>query len=138
MRTCKRLQARQDKHGAQSNFESLHQLPRKNTFTNISLQMHGYFAYLLLLDPDTSMRKRKLSSIHSKRPTLKTTLMDHATRARGTKAPMWWPQRPDSDFSYATLKSKVITLDFHQRIKEISVCPGVSQSCSNFFRLTLM
>lgn len=56
-------------------------------------------------------------------------------RARGTKAPAGWPQRPDSDFSYTTVKSKVITLDFHQGIKEISVCPGVNQNYSKFLQI---
>lgn len=69
---------------------------------------------------------------------MKTVLMDYKMRVRETKAPMQRPQKPHSDFSYMTVKSKVITLDFHQGINEISVCPGVSQSCSNFFGLTLM
>lgn len=112
--------------GAWSNFEPLLQLPRKNTFTNISLLIHTCFTYLYYLTLKTSMRRPKLSRTHSKGSNLKTMLMDHATRTRRTRVPMQQPQRPDSDFSYVTVKSRIITLDFHQGINKISVCPGVN------------
>lgn len=38
-----------DKHSAWSSFESLLKLPRKSTFTNVSLQTHQYFAPLYCL-----------------------------------------------------------------------------------------